>query len=163
MMKLLLKKSFYLLLGALYFLTGAKVEAYSYGPTCQWFRLVGSIENPTELADPWPLYLTVQYRSGDEESLKLLLTNYPLKKEDFVFVLAGFEEEMNEVIFLPIRLSFENEIEFIYWVESKDGHWRSETQSSFYKPLKIKKGEEHLCQTRIELKGLSLKSHLIFD
>ena len=137
---------------------------YSYGPACQWIHLEGRVLKPEGRKIQGPLELTVTYQLPDMAGPATLLTNYPLTGLDFKFFLAGFNEEIEGVLFISPMFFFAKEIVFRYWAKSADGAWQSPlAQSTFYPPRvpildipKFKKSE-WLCHTGIPLDPLELR------
>jgi len=128
-----------------------------YGPACQWMRLRGSIERPTNFPESQSLLLTVTYRLPEQKNPTTLLTNAPIQKDHFLFVLSGFEQDIAGVIFVPPLFFFSDRIEFRYFVSSTDHRWASEWKDIVYHPERVKKNGQVLCQTALDLEPLRLQ------
>lgn len=143
---------------------GPSAEARSfpwddYGPACQWLRLSGRLERPTALPAGEPWLLTVTYRLPEQKVPATLLTNVPIAKDHFFFVLSGFDQRIQGVVFVPPMFFFSERIEFQYFATSADRRWRSDLRTSVYRPERIKKDGQILCQTALDLGALTLKEH----
>ncbi len=130
--------------------------AYDYGPACQWVRLYGRVEVPADFEPQGPIFLTVSYRTADQRVPAVLLANYPLKKRDFLFVLSGFSEEIEGVVFLPAILPFDQKVQFQYFVTGAKGRHRSPIlEREYLSKIKKTDGEGH-CSTAVHLDSLVL-------
>lgn len=127
-----------------------------YGPACQWIRLRGEIERPLGMAEDDPVWLTVTYRLPEQRRPMTLLTNYPINKSRFNFVLSGFSEKIQGVFFVPPMFFFSEKIEFQYFASLPGGKGRSEYQRVNYFPQRVKKDGQVLCQTDLEMGTLRL-------
>lgn len=128
-----------------------------YGPACQWMRLRGEIERPAGLSGKQPILLTVTYRLPEQAAATTLLTNAPLPKDHFLYVLSGFQQDIAGVIFVPPMFFFSDRIEFRYFATSADHRWSSEWKSVVYRPERVKKDGQVLCQTQLNLEPLRLQ------
>ncbi len=128
-----------------------------YGPACQWMRLGGDIERPAGLPAKRQILLTVTYRLPEQTAPTTLLTNAPLAKDHFLYVLAGFEEDIAGVIFVSPLFFYSDRIEFRYFASSADHRWSSEWKSVVYHPERVKKNNQVLCQTQLNLEPLRLQ------
>jgi len=127
-----------------------------YGPACQWVRLIGEAERPKSLGTDSPLLLTVTYRLPEQKTPTTLLTNYPIGKSVFLFMLSGFRTDIQGAIFVPPKFFFSEKIEFQYFVTSGDHRFASPLRQSIYRPERVKKDGKVFCQTAIHLEKLSL-------
>src|SRR5262249_15926081 len=100
--------------------TGLGWTGDDYGPACQWIRLFGELERPPGIPAGQPLLLTVSYRLPDQKASAPLLVNYPLSQSKFVFVLSGFSEQIQDVVFVPQEFFFAERIEFQYFATTLD-------------------------------------------
>lgn len=137
--------------------------AYSYGPACQWIRLVGKVFPPPGEKIQGPIGLTVTYQIAGMKRPATLLTNYPLPEDEFKFFLAGFDEEIEGVLFIRPMFFFAKEIVFRYYAKSADGKWRSGFHQSRYLPAGVprlhlpqNRDKDYRCNTRIDLDPLVL-------
>jgi hypothetical protein len=155
---------FFLLVFCLSFVFQEKGWGYSYGPACQWIRLVGKVLRPQGEEIRGPVGLTVTYQIPGMKHPANLLTQYPLAQEEFKFYLSGFDEEIAGVLFVRPMFIFSKEILFRYYAKSADGKWRSDYHQSRYVPASIptldlprNRDKDYRCNTRIELDPLVLK------
>ena len=129
-----------------------------YGPACQWIRLSGAVPRPPGLDPEAVVFLTVTYRLPGQRAAHTLMTNQPVRKEKFLFVLAGFEEKIDGVFFVDPGFFFANKIVFQYYAASADRKWKSQWQQSVYLPEWEKKEGNTLCRTGIALQTLALEA-----
>lgn len=141
---------------------GKAVEAYSYGPACQWIHLSGEIQAPPQALRP--IKLTLTYRLPDMGEPATLLTNWPLEQDRFVFYLSGFFEELEGVHFVSPMFFFAKEIVFNFYAKSADGKWRSDFMQSTWHPPRVpildipkNEGKDYRCHSGIDLGQLALK------
>ncbi|MCE9625726.1 MAG: hypothetical protein K8R69_09820 [Deltaproteobacteria bacterium] len=127
-----------------------------YGPACQWVRLIGEVERPESLAGDSPLLLTVTYRLPDQKTPITLLTNYPIEKSRFLFILSGFRSNIQGALFVPPKFFFSEKVEFQYFVTSGNHKLATPLKQSVYRPERIKRDGKVFCQTAIHLEKLSL-------
>ena len=127
-----------------------------YGPACQWIRLSGEIERPEGMADDEPVWLTVTYRLPEQRSPATLLTNYPISKSRFTFILAGFDVKVPGAIFVSPMFFFSEKIEFQYFASLLGGKGRSEYRRVIYHPQRVKKDGQVLCQTGLQLGAIKV-------
>jgi Rieske Fe-S protein len=132
-------------------------QAYSYGPACQWIRLYGAVEVPGGFESKGPIQLTISYQLPDQKKPVRLLTNVPLKQARFLFVLSGFETEIEGVVFVSPGFYFSKEIVFRYFARSSDGRWRSGVHESRFDPRRRQVDGEVLCEAAIALDTLVLR------
>lgn len=148
-------------LGLMLVASGAEARIFpwdDYGPACQWIRLSGEIERPSDFPKNQQVLLTVTYRLPDQAAPATLLTNYPITKSHFYFILAGFEEEIQGALFVPPMFFFSDKVEFQYFATLPSGKGRSEYHRSVYHPQRIKQDGKVLCQTSIQLETLKVGS-----
>jgi hypothetical protein len=86
-----------------------------------------------------------------------LLTAYPIFKRDFAFVLSGFDEAIEGVIFMDPFIGFDEPVVFQYFATSSNGRWVSALNTVTYQPERIKKDKQVLCQSKIEVPPLALQ------
>ena len=127
-----------------------------YGPACQWIRLSGEMERPEGMAEDAPVWLTVTYRLADQRRPATLLTNYPISRSRFAFILAGFEEKIRGVLSVPPMFFFSEKIEFQYFASLPGGKGRSEYGRVIYHPHRVKKDGQVLCQTDLQIGTIRL-------
>ena len=138
-------------------LMAKEVQAYSYGPACQWVRLIGTIEGYEDWDKTKPLLLTVTYQGPDQRAPATLLTGYPLYQRHFSFVLSGFNDQIEGVKFISPFLGFDEPVTFRYFVSSPNGVRLSELKTIEYRPERIKQGGEVRCHSKLALPALQLK------
>ncbi len=157
---------FSVLLALFVILLGLSEEgwSYTYGPACQWIRLLGKVHVPADARIARPIQLTVTYQLPDQKYPAQLLTNYPLTGDNFRFVLSGFSEELEGVRFVAPGFEFSKEIVFRYFAKSADGRRRSTWQEKVFKPPLIPRisvpansKQDYRCHSALDLGPLVLK------
>lgn len=151
------------------FFPGLPVQAYSYGPACQWIHLEGQVISPTDteatdLKIGPPYFLSVTYQLPGMRNPSTLLTNYRLDRPDFVFFFAGFHEKIKDVHLVPPMFFFAKEIVFRYFVRSVGGQWRSPTYKTTWTPTPVPivdtpatRAKTYRCHTKVELEPIELR------
>jgi hypothetical protein len=133
------------------FLWDLEAHSYHWGPACQWMRLYGRVELPPGMKLQKPILLTVTYQLEDQKIPAILLTNYPLRQRDFVFVLSDTDESIEGVVFLPYSFPFDQHVRFQYFVMTSDGRYHSEPKTIEYHPERKKVDGQLRCQTALHL------------
>ncbi len=129
-------------------------EGYNYAPACQWIRIRGKID--TEGIPKYEkFYITVYSQSEEQEKPVTLVTNYPINPDYFSLVFSGLDQKLEGVSFIPLIYSFQEEIEFFYFVKSGDGKFKSRTERTVYHPQRIEKEGEVLCQSDLKIPPIS--------
>ncbi|HKY62081.1 MAG TPA: hypothetical protein VJR29_01550 [bacterium] len=129
-----------------------------YGPACQWVRLIGEIERPHSMDPAETVFLTVTYRLAGQKSSRILMTNQPVSKDRFLFVLSGFDEKIDGVFFVEPGFFFAKKIEFRYYAATADRKWRSRWQKSLYLPELDKQDGNTYCRTGVGLQPLAMEA-----
>ncbi|HKY62082.1 MAG TPA: hypothetical protein VJR29_01555 [bacterium] len=145
-----------LLCGILSLAGAGELRADFYDEACQTIALQGKVELPPDFPKEEPLQLTLSFQLNYQKAPSYLLVNLPTGQAEYKVTIVGYRKKDPGAHEIPQIFLYPRPVIFRYYVESRDGRWKSKTHQSTWQPAVAKPEDVAECQPDFYLDALKL-------